>query len=149
MSVRVGIISDTHNVLRPEVLEVLEGCDYILHAGDITEEKILDQIRFMGRLYVVRGNCDRSWAHKLEKKQIFRIEGLNFLMVHNQMNAGRDVENADVIIFGHTHRYHEEIRDGKLWLNPGSCGMSRFGGSRSMAVMTVDCRDYKVEMITI
>ena len=62
MAKRIGIISDTHNLLRPEVLEILKGCDCILHAGDVTKESLLDQIRFLGNLYVVRGNNDGDWA---------------------------------------------------------------------------------------
>ena len=66
MAKRIGIISDTHNLLRPEVLEILKGCDCILHAGDVTKESLLDQIRFLGNLYVVRGNNDKEWAEKLQ-----------------------------------------------------------------------------------
>ena len=67
MAKRIGIISDTHNLLRPEVLEILKGCDCILHAGDVTKESLLDQIRFLGNLYVVRGNNDGNWARGIEK----------------------------------------------------------------------------------
>ena len=147
MSAKVGIISDTHNLMRPEALEILKTCDYILHAGDFTEEKILDQIRFMGRLYAVRGNCDGYWAHGLSEKLRFRIEDLEFLMVHNRNRAGAAAKEADVIIFGHTHRYSEEVIDGRLWLNPGSCGWPRFAGEVSMAVMEITGKKYRITRI--
>ena len=149
MSARVGILSDTHGLMRPKVLEILKTCDYVLHAGDFTEEKILDQIRFLGTLYAVRGNSDGYWAQKLAWRQQFQIEGLKFLMVHDRQRAGGAVREADVIISGHTHRYAEEMADGKLWLNPGTCGWPRFPGEVSMAVMEVDGRDFRVERIML
>ena len=147
MSAKVGIISDTHGLMRPEALEILKTCDYVLHAGDFTEEKILDQIRFMGRLYAVRGNCDGYWARGLAEKLRFRIEDLEFLMVHNRNHAGSAAGEADVIVSGHTHRYSEEMMDGRLWLNPGSCGWPRFPGEVSMAVMEITGQKYRITRI--
>ena len=149
MSVKAGIISDTHGLLRPEVLEILKTCDYVIHAGDFTEEKILDQIRFMGKLYAVRGNSDGYWAQSLKERQRFRIEGLEFLLVHDRHRAGSAAGEADVIISGHTHRYAQEQMDGKLWLNPGTCGWPRFPGEESMAVMEIDGREYRVRKVML
>lgn len=149
MATRVGIISDTHGLLRPEVVKILKTCDCILHAGDITEEALLDQIRYLGRLYVVRGNNDFGWARVLSRKLRFRIEELEFLMVHDQLDVGRDYEDVQVIIFGHSHRYSEWAEKGRLWLNPGSCGYPRFGGDVTMAVMTVEGSTYQVEKIIL
>ena len=149
MSVRIGIISDTHDILDQRVIDILKECDCIFHAGDVTSESLLDHIRFLGRLYVVRGNCDGSWAVRLKDKLMFELEGLRFLMVHNKKDVGRDLIRADVIIYGHTHRFNEEISKGRLWLNPGSCSLSRFGGEKTCAVMTVEDGKYKVEKIVI
>lgn len=149
MAARVGIISDTHGMLRQEVLDILDDCDYILHAGDITSEEILDPLRSRGRIYVVRGNNDGLWASGIARTQSFQIEGLRFFMVHDQMDAGPEALKADVIIFGHSHRYSQQVIDGRLWLNPGSCGRARFGGDVTMAVMDIDDRKYHVEKIMI
>lgn len=147
MAAKVGIISDTHGLLRPEVMEILKTCDYILHAGDVTDERLLDQIRFFGKLYVVRGNCDGIWAVRLAQIQRFRIEELEFAMIHDYHRIGTAYQEADVVIYGHSHKYTEEVIDGRLWLNPGSCGYPRFGSTVSMAVMRIDGRHYEVERI--
>ena len=101
MSKKLGIISDTHNKLRPEVLEILKTCDCILHAGDVTKEEILDQIRFLGNLYVVRGNNDGDWAKNIAKVLKFEINGVNFVMAHERRHLIGQTEGADVAVFGH------------------------------------------------
>ncbi len=149
MSERVGIIADTHGILRPEVMDALEECDYILHAGDFAEEQILDQIRFVAKLYVVRGNSDSWWADYLAEEQQFRIGDLNFVLIHNRKKAGPAAYDADVVVYGHTHHYSAEIVNGTLWLNPGSCGVSRYGEELSFVIMDVDGKDYDFRRIII
>ncbi|MCF0134055.1 MAG: metallophosphoesterase family protein [Blautia sp.] len=146
---KIGIISDTHGLLRPEILEILKSCDCIIHAGDINREEILDQIRWIGNLYVVRGNNDKDWANNLSQTLRFVIEGIQFVLVHNKKDIGRYLEGTQVVVFGHTHKYHEEVKEGRLWLNPGSCGPRRFNQEITMAVMMVEGGCYKVEKITI
>lgn len=147
MAKRIGIISDTHGLLRPQVKEILETCDCILHAGDVNCPELLDEVRFMGSLYVVRGNNDREWAENLSKTLTFTIEGVKFFMVHNRRDAAWNLEDVQVVVFGHSHKYfHQEI-DGRLWLNPGSCGRRRFDGELSMAVMTAENGKYQVEKV--
>lgn len=149
MAVKVGIISDTHGLLRPEVLEILKSCDCILHGGDINKPEILDALRPLASIYVVRGNNDKDWAEGLAKTLIFSIEGVKFFMVHNKRDVAWDLKDAQVVVFGHSHKYFEREIDGRLWLNPGSCGRSRFGGEVTMAVMTIENGKYNVEKIII
>ena len=149
MAVKIGIISDTHGLMRPQVLEILKTCDYILHGGDINKEEILDMIRPLASIYVVRGNNDKEWAEGLSKSLRFRIEVVEFFMVHNKKDVDWELGNAQVVIFGHTHKYFEKIIDGRLWLNPGSCGRRRFDQEITMAVMTVENGSYQVEKIQI
>jgi len=149
MAERIGIISDTHGVLRPEVIEVLKSCKYILHAGDVDRDEILDKLRPLGNLYVVRGNNDGSWAENLRTSLSFTIAGIKFFMVHNKKDVAWDLGDTQVVVFGHSHRFFQEEKDGRLWLNPGSCGRPRFGGGLNMAVMTVDQGNYTVEKIEI
>lgn len=149
MAVKIGIISDTHGLMRPQVLEILKTCDYILHGGDINKEEILDMIRPLASIYVVRGNNDKEWAEGLSKSLRFRIEGVEFFMVHNKKDVDWELGNTQVVIFGHTHKYFEKIIDGRLWLNPGSCGRRRFDQEITMAVMTVENGSYQVEKIQI
>ena len=147
MKEKIGIISDTHGLLRPEVLEILKDCKYILHAGDVNKDEILDVLRSMGNLYVVRGNNDKDWAENLRTSLSFTIAGGKFFMVHNKKDVAWELGSAQVVIFGHTHSYSEKMVDGRLWLNPGSCGRSRFGQEATMAVMSVDQGTYHVDKI--
>ena len=117
----------------------LQDCTHIIHAGDIIRETDLDELRLYGSVYAVRGNNDlwqdglRDLAHILR----FEIAGVSFLMTHDRYDIPRDLEGVQAVIYGHSHRYSEEWKDGRLWLNPGSCGMSRFGSDVTMAKMTV------------
>lgn len=147
MAVKVGIISDTHGILRPEVLEILKTCDCILHGGDINSPGILDELRPLANIYVVRGNNDRDWAEGLAKSLRFSIGGVKFFMVHNKKEADWSLEDTQVVVFGHSHKYFQKEIDGRLWLNPGSCGRSRFGGEVTMAVMIIEDGQYTVEKI--
>ena len=136
--VKVAVISDTHNILRPEVIDVIKKCDAVVHAGDFAKESVLDELRKMGRVYVVRGNNDRDWAAGLRDTLRFEIGGVHFFMTHNKKDVDRNLEGIDVVIFGHSHKYFQQEIDGRLWLNPGACGRPRFGGELSMAVIKID-----------
>ena len=149
MKEKIGIISDTHGLLRPEVLEILKDCKYILHAGDVNKDEILDVLRSMGYQIEVRGNNDKDWAENLRTSLSFTIAGVKFFMVHNKKDVAWDLGDTQVVIFGHTHKYFEKYVDGRLWLNPGSCGRSRFGGEVTMAVMTVEDGQYQIEKIIL
>ena len=149
MAKKIGIISDTHGLLRQEVLDILQTCDCILHAGDFDRPEILEQLRYLGSIYAVRGNNDRGWAENLSSALRFRIEGVEFFMTHNRKDVAWDLGNTQVVVFGPSHKYLEKITDGRLWLNPGSCGYSRFGGEVTMAVMTVEKETYQVEKIVL
>ena len=115
MAKKIGIISDTHGLLRPEVLEILKTCDCILHAGDVDRPELLDRIRCLGSIYVVRGNNDRDWAEGIAKTLRFTIEGVKFFMTHNKKDVAWELGSAQVVIFGHTHSYSEKMVDGRLW----------------------------------
>ena len=149
MKTKIGIISDTHGLLRPQVLEILKTCDCILHGGDVNKPEILDQLRWLGNLYVVRGNNDKEWAEGLSENLRFTIGGVSFFMVHNKKNMVRNLDGVDVVVFGHSHKYFEKEVDGRLWLNPGSCGRRRFNQEITMAVMTVEDGSFEVEKIII
>ena len=147
MAIKVGIISDTHGLLRPAVLEKLQSCDYILHGGDVNKPEILDTLRAIAPLYVVRGNNDKEWAEELPKHLKVTLGGVTFFMVHNKKDVPRDLGDAQVVVFGHSHKYFEQQQEGRLWLNPGSCGRRRFDQEITMAVMTIDGPDYQVQKL--
>ena len=137
----VAVLSDSHGLLRRSVVRHLRDCSCILHAGDIIRESDLDELRLYGSLYAVRGNCDR-WIPGLQELSgmlRFTLAGVSFCMVHDPLDVPRDLAGVNAVIYGHTHQYREERIDGRLWLNPGSCGRARFDdGSVTMAKMTLD-----------
>ena len=145
--IKIGVLSDTHGLLRPAVLEVLRSCDCILHGGDVNKPEILDTLRSIAPLYVVRGNNDREWAEGLPQSLTVTLGGVPFFMVHNKKDVPADLGDARVVVFGHSHRYLEQQRDGRLWLNPGSCGRRRFDQEITMAVVTVDGGALRVEKL--
>ena len=132
--IKIGIISDTHGLLRTEVLDILQSCDCIFHAGDVDRPELLDTIRSLGALYVVRGNNDGYWAQNLRRSLNFTVGNVKFFMVHDRKDVAWELGDTQVVIFGHSHQYFAKEIDGRLWLNPGSCGRSRFGGDVTMAV---------------
>ena len=131
----VAVLSDTHGLLRREVVAEVRKCAYILHAGDIVRETDLDELRLYGSIYAVRGNNDlwQDGLRELAGILRFTIGGVSFLMTHDRRDVPRNLEGVQAVIYGHTHRYSEEWIDGRLWLNPGSCGRVRWGGEVTMA----------------
>ena len=146
---KIGVISDTHGVLRPEVVEALTGCDVILHAGDVDRQEILGKLQAIAPVYVVRGNNDTLWIEPLPYDLEVKIEGLTFYMIHDQKEITGDLSGVDVVICGHTHKYRQEKIDGRLWLNPGNCGKYWMFQDLTMSVMTVDGREYEVKRIDL
>ena len=150
--VRVVVISDTHGLLRREVVRELEDCSHILHAGDIVHETDLDELRLYGSIYAVRGNNDLWQPGLCDLAGVLRftIAGVNFLMTHDRYDVPRNLEGIQIIIYGHSHRWSEEMIDGRLWLNPGSCGRARFGGDVTMAKLLLqDGKVLRVERIDL
>ena len=146
---KIGVISDTHGLLRPEVVEVLHGCDAILHAGDVNKPEILDALRTIAPLHVVRGNNDKDWAEALPHSLTVELGGVRILMIHNKRELPKELGDAQLIVFGHSHKYFEQTIDGRLWLNPGSCGKRRFDQEISFALLHIDGDAWRVEKIVL
>lgn len=146
---KVVVLSDTHGLLRPQVLSYLDGADLILHAGDINTQAIVDQLETYGPLKVVRGNNDKDWAEQIPVHSQFTVEDVRFFMVHNKRDVPRELPPVDVIVYGHSHKYAQEEKQGVLWLNPGSCGPRRFHQDITMVIMAVDGKKIEVQKILI
>ena len=146
---KLAILSDTHGLLRPQVEEYLKTADAILHGGDINRQEIVDQLRQYAPLYIVRGNNDKEWAQSIPHDLPVTLGGVTFYMVHNKKEAPADLAGADVVVFGHSHKYVQEERDGILWLNPGSCGPRRFHQEITMMMAQAADGKLQVEKITI
>lgn len=146
---KLAILSDTHGLLRPEVLEYLKTADVILHGGDINRQEIVDALRRYAPLYVVRGNNDKAWAEAIPHHLKVTLDGVTFCMVHNRKELPADLDGVDAVVFGHSHKYVQEEKDGLLWLNPGSCGPRRFHQEITMMMAEIVDGVLQVEKITI
>lgn len=146
---KIGIVSDTHGLLRPEVTEALEGCGAILHGGDITVPEILEKLGDIAPVHPVRGNGDKEWAEHIPLLLDFELAGLRICMTHRKKDLPEDLSDYDLVVFGHSHKY-EELRQGRtLLLNPGSCGPRRFHQAITMAVAEVADGSIEVKRIDI
>ena len=146
---KLAILSDTHGLLRPEVAEHLKTADAILHGGDVNKPGIVDQLERYAPLYVVRGNNDKEWAEQIPHDLTITLGGVTFYLVHNKKEVPADLTGVDAVVFGHSHKYLLEERDGVLWLNPGSCGPRRFHQEITMMMAEVENGTLQVEKITI
>ena len=126
----VGVISDTHGLLRLEAFEALRGSDHILHAGDIGSPEILPRLEQLGPVHAIRGNIDvENWAHSIPISRELELGGVKLFMIHNRADLKvRSLRTlkANVVIFGHSHKPLIENSDGVLYFNPGSAGPRRF-----------------------
>lgn len=146
---KLAILSDTHGLLRPQVVEHLKTADAILHGGDINKPAIVEQLQQYAPLYIVRGNNDKEWAEDIPHDLIVTLEGVTIFMVHNKKEVPADLSGVDVVVFGHSHKYVQEEKDGLLWLNPGSCGPRRFHQEITMMMAEIEDGDIQVEKIEI
>jgi uncharacterized protein len=127
--ITLGVISDTHGLLRPEAVEALRGSDRILHAGDIGAPEILEALARIAPVSAVRGNVDTaSWARALPETEVVEAGGALIYMLHDrgQLNLKPEAAGFRVIVYGHSHHPKTEEKDGVLYFNPGSAGPRRF-----------------------
>ncbi len=146
---KIAILSDTHGLLRPAVAEQLKTADVILHGGDINRQSVVEEMQQYAPLYVVRGNNDKAWAENIPHDLTVTLEGVTFYMVHNKKELPADLDGVDVVVFGHSHKYVQEEKDGILWLNPGSCGPRRFHQEITMMMAEIEDGKIRVEKIAI
>lgn len=145
---RIGILSDTHGLLRPEVLPALRGVSLILHAGDVGDPQILTRLREIAPVFAVRGNVDvEDWATDFPATTVVEAGGASFYMLHNlrELNLNPKAAGFDAVISGHTHQREEIFRDGVLYLNPGSVGPRRFSLPITMATLDISKKPWQVQ----
>ena len=148
----IGLISDTHGLLRPEAVAALQGCAQIIHAGDIGKPQVLDGLRAIAPLEAIRGNIDTAdWAQVLPERLDLRIEGLTLHVLHDlkQLDIDPLAAGVDVVIAGHSHKPKVERRDGVLYVNPGSAGPRRFSLPISLALLELNDGQAQVELISL
>jgi putative phosphoesterase len=136
----LGVISDTHGLLRPEARSALAGVDRIIHAGDIDDRQTLQWLLTIAEVTAVKGNCDRgTWTKALPEHVVVTVEGFSIYVVHDleRITVDPQAEGIAVVICGHSHRPRNETRNGVLYLNPGSAGPRRFDCPVSLAKLHV------------
>lgn len=147
---KLGVISDTHGVLREEVIENLKDCDYIIHAGDIGNEDIVHTLNSIAKTFVVRGNNDNDgYALNIPEYREIEIDQVLIYVTHDKEDIPKELREVDLVIYGHSHKYSEETKDGIIYLNPGSCGRKRFSLPLSMAIVEINLDEINITKVDI
>ena|SRR5579864_3428653 len=147
----VGVISDTHGLLRPEALDALRGSNVIIHAGDVGDAAILAALRQLAPTFAVRGNIDHGDCAALPATELVEIGEVSFIVLHDIAELDLDPPTAGfaAVVSGHSHRPSTETRDGVLYLNPGSAGPRRFNLPVTVARVCVSGREVRPEIVTL
>jgi putative phosphoesterase len=151
-ALRIGVISDTHGLVRPEALRALRGVEIVVHAGDIGTPDVLEALRALAPVVAVRGNNDRgAWARALPERVTREMNGQRVHVLHDVSELSLDPVTAGVavVIAGHSHRPSMAERDGVLFLNPGSAGPRRFTLPISLATLTLGGGRPRARLITL
>jgi uncharacterized protein len=152
MTLRVGLISDTHGLLRPKAEAYLQGSDFIVHAGDIGDPAILGRLARIAPLTVVRGNNDNaSWARDVPQTARLQAGGLTLHVLHDlaELDIAPRAAGVDVVVVGHSHKPMAEERDGVLFVNPGSAGPRRFNLPISAGELLIDGKQRSVRHVVL
>jgi len=148
----VGVISDTHGLMRPEALAALSGCDHILHAGDVGEDQVLDELRGVAPVTAVRGNVDTgACGLRLPESALVRFAGVTVFLIHDVLRLRLDPqeEGIDVVVCGHSHAALNETIHGVLRFNPGSAGPRRFDRPVTIGRLHVHGHRVTGEIVTL
>jgi putative phosphoesterase len=149
---RIGVVSDTHGLVRPGLLQALTGVEMILHAGDVGGPEVLEVLQTHAPVVAVRGNMDGgSWARGLRQAEVVEIDGSLLYVLHdaNEIDLDPAAAGFRAVISGHSHRPSQDRRNGVLFLNPGSAGPRRFRLPVSAAVLYVEGESLEAELIEL
>jgi uncharacterized protein len=149
---RIGLISDTHGLLRPEAFEALRGSELILHAGDVGKPEILTELRKLAPVVAIRGNVDTApWCSALKDTELVETDSATFYLIHNigDLDLNPDIAGIDVVLFGHSHQPTQYKKDGVLYINPGSAGPRRFNLPISLARLDLAQTPWPIEFVTL
>src|SRR5271166_5061060 len=150
--ITIGVISDTHGLLRPEAANTLRGSDRILHAGDVGAPEILEALAQISPVTAVRGNVDTApWARALPATAVVEPGGVSIYMLHDlgQLDLNPEAAGFRVVIYGHSHKPKIEEKNGVLYFNPGSAGPRRFNLPVSVGRLTIATRKVKADLIEL
>lgn len=149
---RIGLISDTHGLLRPEAIEALRGSELILHAGDVGKPEILDELRKIAPVIAIRGNVDTApWCSELRATELVETTAATFYLVHNlnELDIQPAAAGIHIVLSGHTHQPRQFEKDGALYINPGSAGPRRFNLPISLATLDLGAPPWSAQFVTM
>ncbi|QUH25630.1 metallophosphoesterase family protein [Serpentinicella alkaliphila] len=150
--IKVAVISDTHGLVRPQLIEELAGCDLIIHAGDIGSNEVINELEKVAPVRAVRGNVDREeWCLKFPKSDVIELGDKYVYLIHNieDLDIEPTAGGFDIVIYGHSHKPSVEEKKGVIYLNPGSVGPRRFNLPISYAILEVKKNSISQSLITI
>jgi len=148
----IGVISDTHGLLRPQAVAALRGVAHILHAGDVGSPEILGELRTIAPTTVVRGNVDQgAWARGIPHNQVVEIEGVSIYVLHilSELDLKPEASGFAAVVYGHSHKPASEVRNGVLYFNPGSAGPRRFKLPVTVGKLVVDGERVRGEIVKL
>jgi uncharacterized protein len=151
----IGIISDTHGLLRTEVKNNLKDCDLIIHAGDIGNLELIKELKNISKVEYVKGNCDKKYEfNDIKEYKIIKLEEVKIYIVHDIKTMRYDLDKLgiNIVVYGHSHKNETYIKNDILYINPGSVGPKRFKLQTTMAKLYINYKDIKnsnVEFIKI
>ena len=151
-SILIGVISDTHGLLRPEAIEALRGSEHIIHAGDVGSPEILEKLSRIAPVIAVRGNIDKAaWSRRLPETQVLELGGVSIYVLHDlaQLDLKPKAAGFSVVVSGHSHVPKQETRDGVLYFNPGSAGPRRFKLPVSLGRLVVEAGSVRGELVQL
>ena len=149
---RIGLISDTHGLLRPEAIAAFRGVNRILHAGDVGAPDILDRLRELAPVTAIRGNVDHgTWAETLAETEVIEVESVSIYMLHNRADLDLKPEAAgfDVVVCGHSHHPKIEEINGVLYFNPGSAGPRRFQLPVTVGLLEINAGKIEAHLVPL
>jgi len=148
----IGVISDTHGLLRPEALAELQGSNLIVHAGDIGDPAILDKLNEIAPVTAVRGNVDKGvWAQKIPQTNVLEVEGVSIYVLHilDELDLKPEAAGFSAVFYGHSHVPKQEVKNGVLFFNPGSAGPKRFDLPVSIGKLVVQKGRIEAEILEL
>ena len=148
----IGVISDTHGLLRLQAIDALRGSDHIIHAGDVGDPAILDELKALAPVTAIRGNVDKGrWARKLAETEVVELAGTSIYILHDlgTLDLKPEASGFSVVIYGHSHVPKQETRNGVFYFNPGSAGPRRFKLPICVGKLVIEDRQVRGAIIKI
>jgi putative phosphoesterase len=149
---KIGVISDTHGLLRPEAISALQGSERIIHAGDVGDRSVLDRLAEIAPVTTVRGNVDHgAWARKIPESDVLEVSSVSIYVLHvlQQLDLKPEAGGFAAVVYGHSHVPRQEVKNGVLYFNPGSAGPRRFQLPVSVGRLIVENGRVRGEIIEL